>query len=175
MDNKEEAQDRLFEQACLLEQLSPNSLPEYVFRAARVRRLTGLPLGYEGLRRYFRLKAGLSVSTLRGAKSAVMFILRISGRPMDPVQASRLDDLLDGLECKKGVPEKVRGAPSATQISQLVAAAHRDLGAESACALVVAHGCGLRANELADLEVEDYDSVGEVVWVNRAREGDSPR
>ncbi len=66
--------DERFEAACVTERIRP-SLSEYVYRAARVKRLTGMPLGYTALRRYFRLKAKLAASTLRGVKSAVIFIL----------------------------------------------------------------------------------------------------
>jgi integrase len=132
-----------------------------------VKRTTGLPLGYEGLRRYFRLKANLAASTLRGTKSAVLFIFNLGGKPMAQHHAEKLDDLLDGFECFRGKPERIRGAPSAAQLQQLIAAARIRLGPECALALVVAHGCGLRANELDALCVEDFDVVGEVVWVNR--------
>lgn len=160
-------QDERFEQLCLKERLEPKSFVEYVERAARVKRLTGVSLGYESLRRYIRLKAKLAAGTLRGVKSAVCFILRLANRPMPEEQAARLDDMIDGLECAKAQPEKVRGAPSAEQVGNLVRAAYEELGAEHSLALIVGHGCATRANELEALDNEDYDSRNEVLWVNR--------
>lgn len=167
MNKKDEVLDVRFEQLCLREQLGKNSLPEYVFRAARVRRLTGMPLGYEALRRYFRLRAHLSVGTLRGVKSAVLFLLDLGNKPMGDAQAARLDDLLDGLECYKGVPQKIRGAPTPDQIQGLVRHAHSALGVEDALALVVGHGCAMRSNELEAFDAEDFDEGAEIVWVSR--------
>ncbi len=65
---------------------------------------------------------------------------------MPPYLAEKLDDLLDGYECFRGKPEKIRGASTAEQIAQLVQRAREQLGPESALALVVAHGCGLRCS-----------------------------
>jgi integrase len=96
-----------------------------------------------------------------------MFIMSLGNKPMGEVEASRLDDLLDGLECWKGIPEKIRGAPSAEQIQELVKDAFVQLGAEDALALIAAHGCGMRSNQLEAVEVEDFDATNEIVWLNR--------
>ena len=153
MDQKRK--DDLFEAACLREQLEKKSFSEYVWRAARVRRVSGLPLGYPALVRYFRLQSSLKAGTLRSTKSAVLFILRMGGRPMSLEDSERLDDILDGLECATNQPEKVRGAPTATQVRELIAEAYRVRGADDGLALVVAHGAATRANELVALESED--------------------
>lgn len=163
----EEALDIIFEKGCLREQIDPRSFKEYVARAARVRVVTGMPLGFAGLRRYFRLRRHLSAGTLRSVKSAVLFLLRMGGKPMNEEEAARLDDVLDGLECAKGTPAKVRGAPTASQVHDLVEDTWKTAGAEEAAALVVGHGVAARANELPDLEASDVDLVAEVVWVNR--------
>jgi integrase len=163
----EDALDEAFVAGCLRQRVDPRSFSDYVYKCARVRRETGLPLGFKAVRRYIRLRAHLGAGTLRSTKSAVCFVLRLAGQPMNPLEAGILEDAIDGLECIKGIPAKVRGAPSAEQIRSLVAATWEERGADDATALVVGHGIASRANELRDICAEDVDLASECVWVNR--------
>jgi len=70
---------------------------------------------------------------------------------MTEVQNERLDRIIDGLECLKGVAAKVRGAPTPIQIERLIAAARNSLGTDEAVALIVPHGCASRAKDLREL------------------------
>jgi integrase len=159
--------DEAFEMRCLKCRVEGSTLREYTLRAARVRRITDLPLGYEAIRRYIRLKQHLSTQTLRSTKSAVLYILDLAGQPLRPEWSERLDDILDGHECMRGRPARVRGAPGPEQIQSLVAAARENLGNDSAAALVVGHGCTARSQDLEALENEDVDLERLIVWVPR--------
>jgi integrase len=159
--------DERFEAACRGRRIAPSSLKEYVARALRIREVSGLPLGFEGLRRFVRLRATLAAATLRTYKSAVAFVLCLGLQPLSPEEHRRLDEMITGIEVVQGRPEKVRGAPSEKQIEALYAYAHRSGGAELALSLVVAFGTAMRAQDLEALEGEDIDLEAAVVWVPR--------
>lgn len=163
----ERVKDEEFELLCLRNGIEEKSYSEYVKRAARVQRLTGMKLGYEGLVRYFRLKANLSASTLRGVKSAVLFILLLANKPMPEEEDARLDKILTGFECLKGEPEGMRGAPDEDDVKLLIDEAYREEGPELALAFTVAHGIGLRAGEVEELRYGDIDLRKEIVWTKR--------
>jgi integrase len=167
MAAREALADEQFRHAMLRERLEPASVKEYVESAARVRRVSGLPLGYAALLRFFRRKQHLQAQTLRGYKSAVNFVLRLARQPLTEEEDAELGAIISGLECSKAEPERVRGAPSTEQQHALVAECLRLGDREGARALTVALGVGARANELQKVRAEDFDERAEVLWVLR--------
>jgi integrase len=159
--------DEAFETGCRSRRIARSSLREYVRRATRIRRVTGMPLGFEGMRRYLRLKGGMAAATLRTYKSAVAFVLAIGHRPFTTEQHLRLDQMITGIEVVQGRPQKVRGAPSQQQVKDLFTFAYKTAGPEMSLALIVAFGSAMRAQDLEALEAEDVDLLAEVVWVPR--------
>jgi integrase len=78
-----------------------------------------------------------------------------------------LDTILDGLECAKGEPERVRGAPTPSQLETLYKEALEEDHPEMVLAIAVAVGVGCRAHELEGLTAGDFDDEPEVLWVPR--------
>jgi integrase len=167
MSNNEEERDNFFTGLCRKAQLAEKTRQEYGARALKVIATTGMALGRGSLIRYFRLHSHLAASTLRGVKSAVLFVMEIAGDPMGAGDSRYLDTILDGLECAKGEPERVRGAPTPSQLETLYKEALEEDHPEMVLAIAVAVGVGCRAHELEGLTAGDFDDEPEVLWVPR--------
>ena len=109
--------DIQFERMCRVAQISKKTQYEYGSKALRVMQETGMSLSFESLRRYIRTHTHLAASTLRGVKSAVLFVMELSDRPMKAADARRLDMILDGLECQRESPSGFEGPPHLSRLT----------------------------------------------------------
>ena len=156
-----------FRQDCCLSRVAPTTLKSYLATTQRVIACTGRVLGYEAVLRYIATHRHLSSSRLRAVKSAVKFILSATNSPLSAEEDSSLNDVLEGLECKKGAPRKRRGAPSAVQLRSLYNDAMRRGWACEAAAIILGDGIAARPRDLKDLEAWAVDLSAGTVWVER--------
>ena len=163
---KETMDNRVYRATMIMGALDASTREAYRSRADRILREEG-GLGYGEVLSFVRKHNSLANSTLRGYKSAVMFLHRLRGPGVgiSETESADLDRVLDGHEVisRRTQPRKPRGAVDDDKLDHLVKflsdQGHEDLA--EAC--IVASGCALRSQDIEQISAEDVDLAAGVV------------
>ncbi len=126
----------------------------YASKCKRILQQVG-QFGYWNFIAFLRKNHHKDTSTLRGYKSAMLFVMRLQGREhaMSADDAADLDNILDGHEVlRQGErPRTPRGAIDEKKLQSLVKAARQMSENDLADAFEVANGCALRGGSISNL------------------------
>jgi integrase len=113
------------------------------------------------------MNTNLVPATLRSFKSAVLHVLYTIGEAMSEADSVRLDRILDGFECAKAQPPRIRAAPTEEQVLATADRAVEEKKVLEGLAIIVGFGLACRSRELVGMEACHIDFERGFILVER--------